>query len=430
MKKQLFIYAVTLVALFSNQCNAKWNYLTSFYSYYSSQYNFRSGTVVYGCYYSPEIGTYDFAVSFSPSNHYYSSNITTNGYHWSSVNSGISTGMYPTHALSYKIRGQRANYILFSLMGYSVRLVIDGTVNLDRSGFLNNLKSFSPADTVGYFYLSDSILYSYKSRMNQNTAIPIDTFHLFNPVSIVFCDTMVGYLVGNTITNTNNHLIYKSIDGGFNWSELFNDSSVNFSTMSFVSQDVGYAAGDSGVIFKTTDGGLQWENVSTGNSHSIKMMDYMNDSIGLIAGDSGFVMTTLNGGQTWSFELTGLTGNIQKVYCFNDSILYLISNNDVYKKNIYEKDVIDTTPDSILDFKIYPSPNNGNFTIAVPGLSTDIKQIELRIYDNIGQKIYQSIIAVQEGKANIYLKGFSKGIYYMEVNYSAKIYRGKLIVEY
>ena len=421
---------MSLFILISNQCNAKWNYLTSFYSFYSNPFYPRSGSVVYGCYYSPEIGTYDFVVPFTPSNHYYSSNITTNGYGWSNVTSGISPGMYPSYALSYKIRGQRANYILFSLIGYTVRLVIDGTINLDRGGILTNMKSFSPADTTGYFYLSDSILYSYNYRLNHYSAVPVDTFHLFNPVSIVFCDTLVGYLVGNTISNINNHLIYKTIDGGFNWSELFNDTTININTMSFLSRDIGFVAGNNGVIFKTTDGGLLWENVSTGNNHSIKKMDYMNDSIGLIAGDSGFVMTTINGGQTWNFESTGHTGNVQKVYCFNDSIMYLISDNDVYKKNIYEKDAIDSVPDSILDFIIYPSPNNGNFTIEVPGLSTDIKQIELRIVDNLGQNIYYSNGPIQGGKTNVNLKGFSNGIYYLEVISDTKIYRGKLIVEY
>ncbi len=60
--------------------------------------------------------------------------------------------------------------------------------------------------------------------------------------------------------------------------------------------------------------------------------------------------------------------------------------------------------------KVYPNPSNGNFTLSLSGI---IEKCNLEIYNINGEKIYQSIINLNNTKIN--LNGQSQGIYFYRV---------------
>jgi Secretion system C-terminal sorting domain len=61
--------------------------------------------------------------------------------------------------------------------------------------------------------------------------------------------------------------------------------------------------------------------------------------------------------------------------------------------------------------KIYPNPNNGNFTLEFSNLNS---RAEIRIFNAIGATIYRSMIKEQD-QQKINLSGIKKGLYFVKV---------------
>lgn len=70
----------------------------------------------------------------------------------------------------------------------------------------------------------------------------------------------------------------------------------------FVTNDIGFIAGNKGTIFKTTDKGLNWQSISTSEQESIRKILFTTSQIGFYASQNG-IYSTLNGGTSWSTVL-------------------------------------------------------------------------------------------------------------------------------
>lgn len=71
----------------------------------------------------------------------------------------------------------------------------------------------------------------------------------------------------------------------------------------FLSENIGYAVGgkrdEIGYIYKTIDGGANWSTFSTGEDLGMYSIHFINDSIGFAGGDFLRIYRTVNGGDTW-----------------------------------------------------------------------------------------------------------------------------------
>lgn len=75
---------------------------------------------------------------------------------------------------------------------------------------------------------------------------------------------------------------------------------------------------------------------------------------------------------------------------------------------------------------IYPNPNNGIFTVALPFKFTDGQPGKISIYNILGEKIYSASFTSQ--KAIVNLAGEKEGIYFFTVNSGNSIGSGKIIM--
>ena len=192
-----------------------------------------------------------------------------------------------------------------------------------------------------------------------------------------------------------------------------------------------------GRLFKSTDGGATWQttySISTGNTISISDIYVINNNEILMGCDSGFVYSK-NGGSTWTKSNLGFTYNasnqlqdpIAKVTASTNYVFAATKNGKVYRRLKTEVFAGINEINSIaIESKVYPNPANDFTTIEASDLKFETK-CEVKITDVLGREI--SVNEMKDGKANINLSNFSKGLYtYSVYNNKTVVSKGKLVV--
>lgn len=98
---------------------------------------------------------------------------------------------------------------------------------------------------------------------------------------------------------TNMDSLYKTNDGGQNWTKL-PPSNVSFNPylLYVLSSDTAFKASNS-TLYKTVNGGVSWLPVFTGAASHTPVL-YMKNSIEGVLANNGLIYKTINGGNTWS----------------------------------------------------------------------------------------------------------------------------------
>ncbi|MDD4969052.1 MAG: YCF48-related protein [Paludibacter sp.] len=111
--------------------------------------------------------------------------------------------------------------------------------------------------------------------------------------SVCFVTADIGYIVGES------GLIIKTSNGGNNWSIQISNSTNSLNSVFFVNSETGYAVGDGGTILKTINGGTNWTKLTSGTTSNLFTVFLVDANIGYIGGDAGLVLKTINGGLNW-----------------------------------------------------------------------------------------------------------------------------------
>jgi photosystem II stability/assembly factor-like uncharacterized protein len=112
--------------------------------------------------------------------------------------------------------------------------------------------------------------------------------------SIDFPNATTGYLVGSFEYGSSG-VIFKSMDAGKTWVQQ-GVTNKDLMGVDFVTPDIGYAVGESGMIIKTINGGVIWNSQASGTQNDLKSVSFVNSNIGYVAGASGSIHKTVNGG--------------------------------------------------------------------------------------------------------------------------------------
>lgn len=223
-----------------------------------------------------------------------------------------------------------------------------------------------------------------------------DTLNSYNTLSTVdFINAQKGWAAGG------NGRMYKTIDGGVNWSPQFLDSKIWISSIQFIDEMTGYAAGtnystDGGIILKTTDGGINWfaqAHPSTlgGNLYSIF---FINQNKGWAVGD-GTILSTSDGGDIYTPATP-----------IND---YALSQN-------------------------YPNPFNPVTIIkyAIPSeLKNEKVHVNLSVFDMLGSEV--AVLVNEEKNFGTYdavwnASGVASGIYYYRLSVGGFVQTMKMVL--
>ena len=102
--------------------------------------------------------------------------------------------------------------------------------------------------------------------------------------------------------------IWRTTDGGFNWTSVQNSGKLN--SISFYDHDNGMVVGDSGKIYRTTDNGITWAQLNSGTLNNLNSVSTCNSSepknkilinyFSYIVGQNGIFLRSFNSGNTWS----------------------------------------------------------------------------------------------------------------------------------
>lgn len=118
----------------------------------------------------------------------------------------------------------------------------------------------------------------------------------------------VGYAVGGGADGDGSPygLVLVTRDGGDNWSELrlrLDDEIGDLRDVHFVTEDRGFAVGDSGQIVGTDDGGETWRRLASGVEADLHGVHFPTDEVGYTVGDVEdgryTVLKTDNAGASW-----------------------------------------------------------------------------------------------------------------------------------
>ena len=244
--------------------------------------------------------------------------------------------------------------------------------NLETAYFINN---------VGYYFsgniMGKSTDYG-ENWSHTNTIIPIVG-------SLFFINENTGY-AGTPIFN-----IYKTIDGGMNWSLIYNEPfQFLCQNIYFVDSLNGFAIGD-GYFFKTTNGGINWNQFSTPASFNLKSLWMINVNTGYITTNFGYIYKTTNSGNNWILLNSGTNQNLNYIYFMNNNTGYVVGDQGIILKttdgggNVWINQNFEQIPNEYYLFQNYPNPFNPTTTIKYALPKNEF--VKLVIFDILGREI-------------------------------------------
>jgi photosystem II stability/assembly factor-like uncharacterized protein len=124
-----------------------------------------------------------------------------------------------------------------------------------------------------------------------STNIPDDDYS-----DLTFIDQNTGFAVSKS-----GHII-KTSDAGYNWSKQTVPTSFRLEKIQFTDNQNGFVIGGnetSGYLLKTTDAGKTWNAINLNTMECPSGMFFINNSVGFITG-KGLFIKTVDGGKTWT----------------------------------------------------------------------------------------------------------------------------------
>ncbi len=146
-----------------------------------------------------------------------------------------------------------------------------------------------------------------------------------------FVSNQLGYVAGD------NGLILKTTNGGIRWEVLNTGTTENFAQIDALTADIVYAAGTNGTLIKSLDGGETWNSVAPDVNADLVSVQFINTEIGYVASDNGVIYATQNGAEWWwEYVASSIPGNAIEIRFINDSLgHFLFSSGFVYDYQLY-----------------------------------------------------------------------------------------------
>ena len=139
------------------------------------------------------------------------------------------------------------------------------------------------------------------------------------------------------IANGANGNVFKTIDGGENWTEVLNEADISanvyYRNIEFYNENIGIVTSLSGLHFKTTDGGITWSPITfPNNPTAICGLSQASETTMYGCGaynEPAFILKTTDTGDTWSYtDLSTLANALVEVIFLNELVGYAAGKDD------------------------------------------------------------------------------------------------------
>lgn len=215
------------------------------------------------------------------------------------------------------------------------RAWIPGTIGIQWHYQDSKLPAGHRITAVWAFSPTDALIASMKGFIARTSDageswITVDTVATDLPIQNVhFVNTSVGWL-------TALDRLYKTTDGGYNWSEVSYGKPFSIWNVKFVDEQTGWIGGEVGKIRKTTNGGATWIDQWSTTGAGITDFHFFNRDVGFAVGggvagkDSSRVLKTTNGGKTWEQKQHPRDAIIIDIHMVDASHGYLLTGKYLY----------------------------------------------------------------------------------------------------
>ncbi len=128
-----------------------------------------------------------------------------------------------------------------------------------------------------------------------------------------------------------------------------------------------------------------------------------------------------------SVTVSCTTGTLSSTTCVNSNIYKMIAGTG--SASMVYINVINASAAGIKEVKssalitnLYPNPNNGNFTIDISNIDAALKDLELNLYNVIGEKVFNSHLNPLNGKvsSDLNLETLPNGTYFVKIQGMSK----------
>jgi photosystem II stability/assembly factor-like uncharacterized protein len=169
------------------------------------------------------------------------------------------------------------------------------------------------------FVSADGLISTHNGGTSFTTNIPGDKVL----ADAFFIDSTIAYAVGNSL--------WKTADGGDNWSKLYDfPTTPGFSSFFFTNETTGWVSKREGV-YKTTNGRIAWQRVNTDTiSVDGEGIFFLNADTGYIS-NSNSIYKTVNAGACWNKIFTGTYGTYHDIHFVSDNVGYITDRQYIFK---------------------------------------------------------------------------------------------------
>lgn len=134
---------------------------------------------------------------------------------------------------------------------------------------------------------------------------------------------------GDTVYISMDTCLFKSINGGLNWTPIISKNSYSYRSISFINNMIGYIL-DNNCIKKTLDGGLSWYTLPCSYS-GISCIYFLSENVGFLVGNNEKVYKTIDSGITWAPKISTVSYPLDYIYFVNDTVGFIHSWNTILK---------------------------------------------------------------------------------------------------
>jgi photosystem II stability/assembly factor-like uncharacterized protein len=219
---------------------------------------------------------------------------------------------------------------------------IEGTILKTTNGGLN---WFSQQDTITSSLISASFtdvnngwVLSYYGKIfhttnggnvwSQQYQLPSGNYY-----TIKMVNPLLGWISCNS-TPYNESIIYKTTNGGESWIISFWDQyTPGVKSISFADENFGFGVGIHGVIMRTTNSGYSWVRLTQGFNNWLNSIHVLSQNLGWAVGNTGTILHTQDG-NNWVNQVSGTDEDFRSIYMVNNGIGYIVSEEgNIYKTN-------------------------------------------------------------------------------------------------
>ncbi len=243
-----------------------------------------------------------------------------------------------------------------------------------------------------------------------------------------FVDDRVGFAVarGFLPDDGNFSLIYKTEDGGENWTPVFNSQNqFKIESSYFLNETTFFITTNTGKFLKTIDGGVSWvEHPYSSDVYEIgRNLTFVTPQVGYLftyhnTNYNSILYKTIDGGQTWfiDFQIEEYIAD----FIFSDpNNGYLIAGSN----KIYQRSESFISLENELDLILFPNPSVDYFSIQSQNIPIESHQVN--VVNATGQLVYST----QQIFKPVGVQHWSAGIYFVELRDKAGqlLRRGKFV---